>query len=79
MREILNHGLVVVRFNKTGLNNQAWLLALADIGLKQDRRALRVLAHEMTWQWLDDDSIQIRFTLRPGSYATMVIRESAKV
>ncbi|WFE69751.1 tRNA pseudouridine(13) synthase TruD [Thiomicrospira sp. R3] len=60
-------------------HNQAWMSGLADIGLKQDRRALRVLPQEMAWQWLDADSVQISFTLRPGSYATMVIRESAKV
>jgi tRNA pseudouridine13 synthase len=55
--------------------NQAWLSALAEMGLKQDRRATRVLAKTIDWHWLDNASLQISFTLRPGSYATQIIRE----
>jgi tRNA pseudouridine13 synthase len=56
-------------------NHQAWCLALADLGLKQDRRALRVLPQNMSWQWLDKQTLQVSFELRSGSYATMVVRE----
>lgn len=64
-----------------------WLRVLADFGVKQDRRALRVMPEAFTWQWIEStDSItecsdcsglmlEVSFTLRPGSYASMVLRE----
>jgi tRNA pseudouridine13 synthase len=53
----------------------SWCQALADLGLSQERRALRVLAQAMRWQWLADDVLEVAFTLRPGRYATVVLRE----
>lgn len=56
-------------------NHQAWWQALADLGLTQDRRALRVMAQDMRWTWLSDNALQVAFNLRPGRYATSVLRE----
>lgn len=44
-------------------------------GLKQERRALRLLVGELNHQWLDDDSLEVSFSLPPGSYATSVLQE----
>lgn len=55
-----------------------WTAGLQNMGLKADRRALRVKPLEMSWQWLMHDgqpSLKVSFGLRPGSYATMVLRE----
>jgi len=56
-----------------------WIIGLDNLGLKQDRRALRVMPEALTWQWLDDGaehkSLKVCFALPSGSYATMVLRE----
>lgn len=44
-------------------------------GLKQERRALRLRPTEMTWDWRQDDALELRFALPPGCYATTVLRE----
>lgn len=56
----------------------AWLAGLEKLGLKQERRALRVLPRDLSWQWLDEDgtrALRLSFGLPAGSYATMVLRE----
>jgi tRNA pseudouridine13 synthase len=55
-----------------------WTAGLSTLGLKSDRRALRVKPLELSWQWLacgDKPCLKVSFGLRPGSYATMVLRE----
>lgn len=52
-----------------------WQQGLEQWGLRQDRRALRVLPQEVRWQWLEQDVLQLGFSLPAGSYATMVVRE----
>ncbi len=78
-----------------------WVSGVQQYGVKQDRRALRVLPLELEWQWLDEadklsglnktgdaqsrliesfslkamPALRLSFTLCPGSYATMVLRE----
>lgn len=44
-------------------------------GLKQERRSLRLLVNDLGFQWLADDVLELRFTLKPGSYATSVLQE----
>ncbi len=44
-------------------------------GLKQERRALRLRATNLQWQWLQDDVLELGFELPPGSYATSVLAE----
>jgi len=56
----------------------AWLPALESAGLEQDRRALRVLPREMTWEWAAPDELRVGLTLAAGAYATAVLREVAE-
>jgi tRNA pseudouridine13 synthase len=46
---------------------------LEQAGLSQERRALRVRAEGLAWDWRDDDALELRFRLPPGSYATAVL------
>ncbi len=70
-----------------------------EYGVKQDRRALRLLPLDLEWQWIASSAeredvlsvafdklslesdwrtapvLQLSFSLRSGSYATMVMRE----
>ena len=48
---------------------------LVKVGMDQDRRALRVLPQALEWVWLDPATLQIRFALPAGAYATVVLRE----
>jgi tRNA pseudouridine13 synthase len=41
----------------------------------KDRRALRVNVQELNWQFADDTTLVLGFTLPAGSYATSVLRE----
>ncbi|MEA3404941.1 MAG: tRNA pseudouridine(13) synthase TruD [Pseudomonadota bacterium] len=60
-----------------------WITGLDELGLKQDRRALRVMPENVTWEWLDkgseNKSLKVCFALPSGSYATMVLRELMNV
>lgn len=48
---------------------------LAAAGLRQERRALRLPVTDLHWQWQDDASLELAFSLPPGGYATSVLRE----
>ncbi len=50
---------------------------LAQADLRQERRALRVMPRDLVADWLDTATLQLRFALPPGSYATAVLRELA--
>lgn len=41
----------------------------------RDRRALRVNVQDLHWQFIDDSTLGLCFTLAAGSYATSVLRE----
>ncbi|MGZ8224430.1 MAG: tRNA pseudouridine(13) synthase TruD, partial [Methylobacter sp.] len=41
----------------------------------RDRRALRVNVQDLRWQFIDDTTLELCFTLPAGSYATAVLRE----
>jgi tRNA pseudouridine13 synthase len=43
--------------------------------VERDRRALRVNVQDLHWQYVDDMTLELGFTLPPGSYATSVLRE----
>ncbi|MDE0055234.1 MAG: tRNA pseudouridine(13) synthase TruD [Gammaproteobacteria bacterium] len=49
-------------------------LALEHVGLRQQRRALAAIPKNLSWR-LDDDALTVEFSLGPGAYATMVLRE----
>lgn len=44
-------------------------------GLRQERRPLRLLPRHLAWEWLDDTSIELRFGLPAGCYATTLLAE----
>jgi tRNA pseudouridine13 synthase len=52
-----------------------WSRGLAAAGLKQERRALRVMPKEIAWSWPAADELLLEFSLPAGSYATAVLRE----
>lgn len=43
--------------------------------LKQERRALRLKAGELAWEWPDATALKLSFALPPGSYATALLHE----
>lgn len=53
----------------------ALLKGLEKAGLKQERRALRAVAHALQWQWLDDNTLKLEVILQRGIYATSLLRE----
>jgi tRNA pseudouridine13 synthase len=48
---------------------------LAAAGLRQERRALRLLAQELRATWLDATTLRLEFALPAGSFATALLRE----
>lgn len=58
---------------------QDWQKGMEKMGLKQQRRALRLLPENMSWQFLDDQQLELRFFLPAGCYATAVMRELAVI
>jgi tRNA pseudouridine13 synthase len=62
-----------------GEGEEHFMKGLEREGLDQERRALRLRVKEFTWRRLDDDDLELRFSLPPGSYATAVLRELLRV
>ncbi|MGG6462478.1 tRNA pseudouridine(13) synthase TruD [Solilutibacter silvestris] len=58
-----------------GDDAQALRDGLERAAMKQERRALRLRATNLQWQWLHDDALEFAFELPPGSYATSVLAE----
>jgi len=52
-----------------------WLAGLEAAGLKQERRALRLLVDDLSWKMPSAHSLCLEFSLPAGAYATSVIRE----
>jgi len=48
-------------------------------GLRQERRALRLIPAGLAWSWLAPDALRLEFALPPGSYATAVLHELGEV
>lgn len=53
---------------------QAFADGLESARMKQERRALRLLPDNMSWQ-LENDHLRLQFELPAGAFATMVLRE----
>lgn len=49
------------------------------VGMKQERRAMRLIPVDMQWQFEADKSLLLSFELPKGSYATSVLRELCNV
>ena len=52
-----------------------WCTGLEAAGLKQDRRALRLMVEDLRWQRTATADLLLEFSLPPGAYATCVLRE----
>jgi tRNA pseudouridine13 synthase len=50
-------------------------VGLEAAGLKQERRATRLRPQALEWTWMDPATLQMRFSLPPGAYATTVLSE----
>ncbi|ANB17687.1 tRNA pseudouridine(13) synthase TruD [Dokdonella koreensis] len=50
---------------------------LAQAGLEQERRALRLRVADLEWSWEDATTLAVAFALESGAYATTVLRELA--
>lgn len=48
---------------------------LARMGLRQERRALRMMPRTLHLEWLDTDCLALEFDLPAGSYATVLLDE----
>ncbi len=55
--------------------HQALAQGLIANAVDRDRRALRVNVQDLYWQFIDDITLELGFTLAAGSYATSVLRE----
>lgn len=55
-------------------NFSSFTQGLLAFDLETDRRALRVMPQNLTWQF-DENTLQLSFNLPAGSYATAVLRE----
>ena len=47
--------------------------------LRQERRATRLVAGGLRWEWSDDGTLVLGFSLPPGSYATALLHELGDV
>lgn len=52
----------------------AWRRGLERLNVEQQRRALRVAVHELTWEY-SDSTLSLRFRLASGAFATALLRE----
>jgi len=54
---------------------QGWTEGLEKARMGLARRAMRVSVANLSWDWPEEDQLELRFSLPPGSYATAVLRE----
>ena len=59
--------------------NSDLVAGLVAARMDQERRPLRLIPTHLAWRWLDDTSLELAFELPAGAYATVVVRELAKV
>lgn len=52
---------------------------LAAARMDQERRPLRLMPGDLRWNWQDESSLTLSFELPAGAYATVVVRELARV
>jgi len=56
-----------------------FMQSLERAGMKQERRAMRLLPVNMQWDFSAENSIDVSFELTKGSYATAVLRELGEI
>ncbi len=52
-----------------------WIEQLRQRRIERDRRALRVMPVNVSYEWLDAASFKVNFSLVSGAFATSVLRE----
>jgi tRNA pseudouridine13 synthase len=62
-----------------GARHEDLLRGLAANGLRQERRALVLRPAGLSATSLPDDCVELLFSLKKGSYATVIIREICSV
>jgi tRNA pseudouridine13 synthase len=68
-----------LRFEQDALRGyEGYAAGLAGAGLKQERRALRVIPRHLEWSYHDGD-LHLQFSLPSGAFATSVLREFVTV
>ncbi len=73
--ETLSSGSVAERERMVLADFAVWQHGLAANGLKQERRALRVIPRDLWWEHAPASDLRLGFFLPAGSYATSVLRE----
>ena len=54
---------------------QAWCEGLGELGLKNERRMLRLIPQDLTIETLDETTLKLSFGLPKGCFATALLRE----
>ncbi|MEA1052013.1 tRNA pseudouridine(13) synthase TruD [Lamprobacter modestohalophilus] len=73
--EPLTDGLVRELEDQVAADYADWVAGLAAVGLKQERRALRLDIEELEFDRMSPVDVNVAFTLPAGSYATSLLRE----
>ena len=72
-------GAAAQREQAVAVAEPAIAAGLEAAGLRQERRALRLRVHAFGHAWLAPDRLELGFELPPGTYATVVLRELARL
>ncbi len=54
-------------------DNARWIDGLTKLNIKADRRALRMIPQNLTWDYLDSQTLMLDFVLPTGSFATSLL------
>jgi tRNA pseudouridine13 synthase len=55
--------------------NEVLCEGLVNEGLRQERKAIRLIPVDLSWFWKESDTLQLEFSLPKGCFATSVLRE----
>ena len=72
--DLMSRGAVQELEQRMSLQLEAACRFVAEAGLRQERRSLRLKVRDLTWVQ-DGEGVVLRFWLRSGSFATAVLRE----
>lgn len=73
--EVATTGLTGTQEQQLALEHPSLCAWLAQAGLSQERRPLRLPIHQMSWHYPEPDILQLNFILPAGCFATVVVRE----
>lgn len=72
-------GLVLQLEKAVAAREPGLVKGLSDARMKHDRRALRVIPQDLSWQWINDQELSLSFSLPAGAYATALLRELGNI